>query len=58
MKIIDTKNYILIDPEGYDTKEEAYEWIRALYSHLLGVTTYYGSDGKWYIVQSKALANL
>ena len=56
--VIDTKNYKLIDSQGYDTRDEAYEWIRALYIHLPGVTTYYGRDGKWYIVQSKALANI
>jgi len=52
--MIDTKNYILVEGEGYANKSEAYDTIRLCYSTLKGVTTYY-DNGLWYIVQSKAL---
>lgn len=52
--MIDTKNYILLESEGYADKSEAYAHIRLFYSEMKGVTTYY-DNGMWYIVQSKAL---
>lgn len=52
--MLDTKNFILLETEGYADKTEAYNHIRIWYSHMKGVTTYY-DDGLWYIVQSKAL---
>lgn len=52
--MIDTKNYILLENEGYINKADAYNHIRLWYTHMNGVTTYY-DNGKWYIVQSKAL---
>lgn len=52
--MIDTKNYILLENEGYVNKVDAYNQIRLWYTHMNGVTTYY-DDSKWYIVQSKAL---
>ena len=51
-----TKNYSLLETEGYTNKIEAYEHIRLWYSHLSGVTVYH-DNGKWYIVQSKVLAS-
>lgn len=54
--MINTKNYSLLETEGYTNKIEAYENIRLWYSHLSGVTAYY-DNGKWYIVQSKVLAS-
>ena len=54
--MIDTKNYILIEQEGYENKTEAYNTIRVLYSQMSGITTYY-DNGKYYIVQSKVLRN-
>lgn len=52
--MIDNKNYILVEGNGYANKSEAYDTIRLCYSTLKGVTTYY-DNGLWYIVQSKAL---
>ena len=52
--MIDTKNYILLEARGYASKREAHDHIRIWYGHMKGVTTYY-DNGKWYIVQSKAL---
>lgn len=52
--MIDTKNYILLENEGYANKSDAYNHIRLWYTHMSGVTTYY-DNGMWYIVQSKAL---
>lgn len=52
--MIDTKNYILVEGNGYNNKSEAYDTIRLCYSTLKGVTTYY-DNGLWYIVQMKAL---
>lgn len=52
--MIDTKNYDLLETQGFTKKSEAYDHIRIWYGHMKGVTTYY-DDGKWYIVQSKAL---
>lgn len=46
--MIDTKNYILLENEGYVNRAEAYNHIRLWYTHMNGVTTYY-DDGKWYI---------
>lgn len=54
MIMIDNKNYILVEGNGYANKSEAYDTIRLCYSTLKGVTTYY-DNGLWYIVQSKAL---
>ena len=56
--MIDTKNYTLIETQGYENKSEAYDVIRALYSHMSGITTYYDNNGKYYIVQSNILKNL
>ena len=47
--MIDTKNYILLENEGYVNKADAYNQIRLWYTHMNGVTTCY-DDGKWYIV--------
>ena len=52
--MIDTKNYVLVEGNGYDNKSEEYDTIRLFYSTLKGVTTYY-DNGLWYIVQMKAL---
>lgn len=52
--MIDTRNYIVLESEGYQSKTEAYTHIKLWYSHLNGVTTYF-DEGLWYIVQSKAL---
>lgn len=52
--MVDTKNYSLLENEGYTDKSMAYEQIRSCYSNMNGVTTYY-DNGLWYIVQSKAL---
>ena len=54
--MIDTRNYELIDANGYESKADAYDTIRDLYFGIPGVTTFFNSDdGLWYIVQSKAL---
>lgn len=52
--MVDTKNYIIVESEGYEDKSAAYDSIRICYAHLKGVTTYY-DNGLWYIVQSKAM---
>ena len=52
--MIDTRHYTLIEAKGYESKTEAYEHIRLLYSGWNGVTTYY-DYGLWYIVQINAL---
>lgn len=52
--MIDTRNYILMEATGYESKTEAYNHIKLWYSHMNGITTYF-DDGLWYIVQSKAL---
>ena len=51
--MINTRNYILMEATGYESKTEAYDHIKLWYSHLNGVTTYF-DEGLWYIVQSKA----
>ncbi|MBP3254905.1 MAG: hypothetical protein J6M60_00215 [Clostridia bacterium] len=53
--MLDLKNYVLLENKGYEEKADAYEHIRLWYSHLKGVTTYF-SNGRWFIVQSLALA--
>ena len=55
--MINTTVYTLLENRGYEEKSDAYEHIRLWYSHLKGVTAYY-DNGRWFIVQSKALANL
>ena len=55
--MINTKYYTKLENTGYKTKSDAYDVIRICYSHLKGVTTYY-DEGKYYIVQSKVIANL
>ena len=52
--MIDTKNFILVDDFGFVHKPDAYDTLRAFYRDLPGITTYY-DNGRWYIVQSKAL---
>lgn len=52
--MINTRNYIVLENRGYQSKTEAYEQIKIWYSHMNGVTTYF-DNGLWYIVQSKAL---
>lgn len=52
--MIDTKNYTILEYQGYADKSDAYAHIRLWYSDASGVTTYY-DNGLWYIVQSKAL---
>ena len=55
--MINTKYYKILDSTGYKNKTDAYDVIRICYGHLKGVTTYY-DEGKYYIVQSKVIANV
>lgn len=53
--MVDTKRFTLVEPWGYEDKGAAYAQIQILYPTLKGVTTYF-SEGRWYIVLSKALS--
>ena len=52
--MIDPNQYIILEQFGYNNKTEAYDCIRIRYAGMNGVTVYY-DNGKWYIVQCKAL---
>lgn len=54
--MIDEKRYTLLDFQPYSKTSDAYEDIKRFYSHLTGVTVY-PDGGKYYIVQSKLLAD-
>ena len=52
--MIDTRNFEILESEGYSDKSEAYLVIEMRYYGMRGVTTYY-DDGLYYIVQSKSM---
>ena len=53
---IDERHFILLENNGFRSKNEAYNVIALRYRLLRGVTVFFNhKDGLWYIVQSKAL---
>lgn len=50
--MIDTRIYEPLEPEGFESKKDAYDIIDLKYSDEKGVTTYF-DNGLWYIVKSK-----
>ena len=50
--MIDTKNFEILEPEGFENKKDAYDIYELKYSDVKGVTTYF-DNGLWYIVKSK-----
>lgn len=57
--MIDTKNFTLLDLQGFEKQEEAHQMIKEFYSSMNGVTTYFDGERKLhYIVQSKVIKEL
>lgn len=57
--MIDTKNFTLLDLQGFGKQEEAYQMIKEIYSSMNGVTTYFDRERKlYYIVQSRVIKEL